>query len=179
MKNISLTCLISLAFLSLLLSVPAVAAPPPHLADLLNTADAWATDQMKMRGYSVIRAQYNDVYWWNRTARACVVITSSRGKVIEISELPRQQCEGEGAASQLPGSPGVSSVSPEKMRAICSNRVNKLFRAEVKKKDTKYEGRRTDGTHAVNGSTRISGDRIQFQCNFNSNGSITNIIVQQ
>jgi hypothetical protein len=179
MKKNLLTCLFVLALLHLSLSLPAAAAPPKHLADLMNTAEEWAKNQMNMRGYSVVRSQYNDVYWSNRTTRSCVVITINRGRVIEISELSRQQCEVDGSATQLPGSPGLSSASPAKMTSMCRNRVNKLFRADLSKKDTKYEGQRTDGTHAVNGSTRISGERIRFQCNFNSNGSMTNIIVEQ
>lgn len=160
-------------------AVVAVAAPPPFLADLMYQSEAWARDQMGRRGYSVARSQYNDVFWWNRNTRSCVVITVDRGRVIEVSELARQQCEGSGGATQLPDSPGMAAVQPANMAADCRSRVNKLLRADFKKIEVKYEGRRADGTHAVNGSARIGGERVQLQCNFTANGYLNQIVVRQ
>jgi hypothetical protein len=46
--------------------------------------------------------------------------------------------------------------------------------------EVKYEGQRTDGTHAVNGAANVRGREETFQCSFASNGrKITRFVVNK
>jgi hypothetical protein len=153
---------------------------PPAIKDLINANEEWATDQLRMRGWSPMGSQYNDVYWWNARSKECVVVTHSRGRVIEISRQTKETCRRfhYEAPVQLPSQTPVANT-PAIMMAICRNRAHQILRAELRNIDTKYEGQRTDGTHAVNGDVRlIYGVRERFQCSFNRNGSkIVNFVV--
>lgn len=56
------------------------------------------------------------------------------------------------------------------MMAKCRGHAGHELKARLPDIDTKYEGQRTDGTHAVNGTWR-SGDRVEtFQCSFDRHG---------
>lgn len=66
------------------------------------------------------------------------------------------------------------------MMAECRNRAHEVLRTRLPNIETKYEGQRTDGTHAVNGTTSIQGNRKTFQCSFNRRGNrIVKFIVNQ
>lgn len=57
------------------------------------------------------------------------------------------------------------------MMQECRVRAGKIFRTRLPNIDTKYEGQRTDGTHAVNGTATFSGRSETFQCSFNRRGN--------
>ena len=57
------------------------------------------------------------------------------------------------------------------MMAQCRARAGKALRTRLPDIDTKYEGQRTDGTHAVNGTASVDGRTRTFQCSFNRAGS--------
>ncbi|MCB1377303.1 MAG: hypothetical protein KDK89_02865 [Alphaproteobacteria bacterium] len=67
------------------------------------------------------------------------------------------------------GSAG-SSGSPADMMAACRIRAHEILRTKLGNIETKYEGQRTDGTHAVNGMAMINGIDETFQCSFNASG---------
>jgi hypothetical protein len=52
----------------------------------------------------------------------------------------------------------------------CRVRAGDEFRTRLPNIETKYEGQRTDGTHAVNGTARFDGRTRTFQCSFNRSG---------
>ncbi len=66
----------------------------------------------------------------------------------------------------LPGTV-ATAATPDAMMATCRQRAAKSLQTPLPGVSTKYEGQRTDGTHAVNGAV---GDRT-FQCSFNKAGS--------
>ncbi|MGB7205313.1 MAG: lysozyme inhibitor LprI family protein [Anderseniella sp.] len=74
--------------------------------------------------------------------------------------------DGNGA---LAGSGG--NANPGRMMAICRDRAVHVFHIRAGDVETKYEGQRTDGTHAVNGTVFIRRHNETFQCSFNSSGS--------
>ena len=60
--------------------------------------------------------------------------------------------------------------SPERMKQTCRIRAHEVLHTRLPNIDTKYEGQRTDGTHAVNGTAWIRGRKETFQCSFNKRG---------
>jgi hypothetical protein len=75
-----------------------------------------------------------------------------------------------GAAVSLSGAP-AKAASPEEMMAHCRERAHKVLNTRLPDIQTKYEGQRTDGTHAVNGTAVIHGVSETFQCSFNKHGN--------
>lgn len=71
------------------------------------------------------------------------------------------------------GGSGASgaAASPRNMMANCRERAHRLLRTRLPNIEVKYEGQRTDGTHAVNGSAFVHGRHETFQCSFNAEGS--------
>ena len=65
----------------------------------------------------------------------------------------------------------AAAASPEIMMAQCRDRAHTKLHASVKDIETKYEGQRTDGTHAVNGTAYLQNKTVTFQCSFNKKGS--------
>lgn len=62
------------------------------------------------------------------------------------------------------------AASPDRMMAQCRNRAHDELGGRLPDIATKYEGQRTDGTHAVNGTAHINGGERTFQCSFNRSG---------
>ena len=67
-------------------------------------------------------------------------------------------------------SPTAEASTPETMMAQCRVRAGEVMTTRLPNIETKYEGQRTDGTHAVNGTAFIDGDTKTFQCSFNRPG---------
>ena len=57
------------------------------------------------------------------------------------------------------------------MMAQCRDRAADIFHIRLPNVETKYEGQRTDGTHAVNGTAFLRGGSDTFQCSFDAGGS--------
>jgi hypothetical protein len=68
------------------------------------------------------------------------------------------------------GMPVAHAASPEVMMAQCRDRAHAKLHTSAKNIETKYEGQRTDGTHAVNGTAYIDNQTRTFQCSFNKRG---------
>lgn len=83
--------------------------------------------------------------------------------------------------NEVPDSGGDNAAvesNPGTMMAICRNRAAHVFHVRGPNVDTKYEGQRTDGTHAVNGTTYLRGVEETFQCSFDAAGrSIVRFVV--
>ena len=62
------------------------------------------------------------------------------------------------------------AATPPIMMAECRAHAGKFFKARLPDIDTKYEGQRTDGTHAVNGTAVFRGRTETFQCSFDRAG---------
>lgn len=56
------------------------------------------------------------------------------------------------------------------MMQKCRIHAGKAFQARLPDIETKYEGQRTDGTHAVNGTAIFRGRTETFQCSFDRAG---------
>lgn len=69
----------------------------------------------------------------------------------------------------LPALPARADT-PREMMAECRVRAHEELRARLGDIETKYEGRRTDGTHAVNGTAQGHGRTETFQCSFDRSG---------
>lgn len=65
---------------------------------------------------------------------------------------------------------GAARADVNKMLSSCRERAANKLGVSVGSVHVKYEGQRTDGTHAVNGSTHVQGQERTFQCSFNSAG---------
>lgn len=66
--------------------------------------------------------------------------------------------------------PAFAEASVERMMAVCRNRAHEILRTRIPEIETKYEGQRVDGTHAVNGTAYIRGKGETFQCSFDRSG---------
>jgi len=72
------------------------------------------------------------------------------------------------------------AATPARMMQECRIRAGEVLRTRLPNIETKYEGQRTDGTHAVNGTARFDGRTETFQCSFNRSGRrIINFAVNQ
>lgn len=60
--------------------------------------------------------------------------------------------------------------SPDYMMADCKNNSQIFFQDFEARAETKYEGQRTGGTHAVNGTIYLEGRRETFQCSYSAAG---------
>ena len=70
--------------------------------------------------------------------------------------------------------------TPARMMQECRIRAHEVLHTRLPDIETKYEGQRTDGTHAVNGTAWIRGRTETFQCSFNRPGrQIIQFIVNQ
>lgn len=65
----------------------------------------------------------------------------------------------------------ASAATPEIMMAECRARAGTALKVRLPDVDTKYEGQRTDGTHAVNGTATVRGRAQTFQCSFDRRGN--------
>ena len=63
----------------------------------------------------------------------------------------------------------LAQGTPEGMMDECRSRAVTVFGAIFESIDAAYEGQRTDGTHAVNGSVNVRGPET-FQCSFDQAG---------
>ena len=80
-------------------------------------------------------------------------------------------------ASSTPDS-GAPQAGPGTMKANCRDRAAHVFHTRQPSIETKYEGQRTDRSHAVNGTVYLRSVEETFQCSFNSDGSrITQFVV--
>jgi hypothetical protein len=75
-----------------------------------------------------------------------------------------------GLAAVIAASSPALASSPDSMMAKCRARAHELLRTRLPDIEVKYEGQRTDGTHAVNGSAYLNGYHEEFQCSFNRKG---------
>jgi hypothetical protein len=77
-------------------------------------------------------------------------------------------------AAILAALPFLGSIAeartPERMMQECRNRAHEVMHVRLPDVETKYEGQRTDGTHAVNGTVRARGRIETFQCSFERSG---------
>lgn len=73
-----------------------------------------------------------------------------------------------GAWAVLPTS--SLAETPEQMMAICRNHAGKEIKMRLPDISTKYEGQRTDGTHAINGTASNDKRTVTFQCTFDKLG---------
>ena len=64
----------------------------------------------------------------------------------------------------------AEAATPEIMMAQCRNRAHDELKIRLPDIDTKYEGQRTDGTHAVNGTALSKAGERTFQCSFDRGG---------
>lgn len=84
-----------------------------------------------------------------------------------------------GALSTLSAQP-ASAATPAEMMQQCRIRAGQTLSMRLPDIETKYEGQRTDGSHAVNGTGRTSKKTVTFQCSFNKRGSkITRFVVNK
>lgn len=73
---------------------------------------------------------------------------------------------------------GPAQASPDTMMASCRDRAAHVFHTRQSNIETKYEGQRTDGSHAVNGTVYLRRAEETFQCSFMDDGSrITRFVV--
>jgi len=81
----------------------------------------------------------------------------------------------------LAGAPAAfAQATPEAMMAQCRARAAQTLGVRMPDIETKYEGQRTDGTHAVNGAARSAGRERTFQCSFGPGGQrIVQFVVNQ
>ncbi len=74
------------------------------------------------------------------------------------------------AIAAMAFSASASAAPPEIMMAKCRAKAGAAFKTRLPNIDTKYEGQRVDGTHAVNGTARFRGRVETFQCSFSRSG---------
>ena len=145
---------------------PKIAQLDSDLADAYRTAlrdSPWASANKRIRAEQrEWIAQRNRC----RTPRCLRRIYHRRISVL-FSEV-----EGTGPENEPP------RASADTMMATCRDRAAHVFHTRQPNIDTKYEGQRTDGSHAVNGTVFLRNAEETFQCSFDADGSrITQFVV--
>ncbi|WP_157960112.1 hypothetical protein [Albibacillus kandeliae] len=76
------------------------------------------------------------------------------------------------AAGAFAGALGsvTAAQSPNYMTEYCMSASQGFYQEGNARSETKYEGQRTDGTHAVNGTIYLENQSKDFQCSFNASG---------
>ena len=64
----------------------------------------------------------------------------------------------------------AAAQSPEYMMEDCRNASQAFYQDYQAQAETKYEGQRTDGTHAVNGTIYLETRSANFQCSYGRSG---------
>ncbi len=84
------------------------------------------------------------------------------------------------AVATLPLVSSAKANSPDQMMQVCRIRAHEVIHTRLPDVETKYEGQRTDGTHAVNGTAWVRGRTETFQCSFDRRGrNIIQFIVNE
>lgn len=77
-------------------AVPASADIPDNLTDLVYQNAEWGGDQLRMRGYTFINADYHNgkmfEYWWNGGSRTCVQARAVEGRYEAIQVASNTDC---------------------------------------------------------------------------------------
>jgi hypothetical protein len=99
-----------------------------------------------------------------------------------LSNFPRTPCEAlsiiVGALITFAVALPAEAATPGRMMAVCRNHAHDVFKLRLPDIETKYEGRRKNGTHAVNGTAWRDGKTMTFQCSFDKRGRrITRFVV--
>jgi hypothetical protein len=65
---------------------------------------------------------------------------------------------------------GASAQSPDYMTEDCRLASQQFYQEFEARSEASYEGQRTDGTHAVNGTIYLENRSAYFSCSYNSKG---------
>ena len=145
---------------------PKIAQLDSDLADAYKTAlrdSPWASANKR------IRAEQKD--WISRRDRC-----ESPRCLRQVYHQRISVLYGEVAGSDPDGE--APQADPAAMQANCRDRAAHVFHTRQPNIETKYEGQRTDGSHAINGTVYLRSVEETFQCSFNSDGSrITRFVV--
>jgi hypothetical protein len=63
------------------------------------------------------------------------------------------------------------AASPEWMAEDCANAAQSFFQDFDGKPEMKYQGQRTDGTHAMNGTIPLKNGQDDIQCSYDAEGT--------
>lgn len=145
---------------------PQLAELDSELAEAYRTAlrdSPWASANRR------IRAEQKD---WIARRDSCQNAGCVRKRYIRRIGALHNEVSDSGENSAAPES------NPDTMMAICRDRAAQVFHVRAPNVETKYEGQRTDGTHAVNGTTYLRDVEETFQCSFDAAGrSIVQFVV--
>jgi hypothetical protein len=120
--------------------------------------------------------EYSGKLRWHGDYRAEIYLMRSKAR---WGKICRYSVTSEISGSVGAVSPGNSTgSSPGSMMAGCRSRAHDVLRARLPDIAMEYEGPRSDGSYAVNGTTYINGVAETFQCSFNKRGNrIVNFVV--
>ena len=85
------------ASLTLALGAAPVAADiPDNLTDIPHQSQGWGSEQLRVRGYSLVSSDRHDgktwEYWWNHGAKTCIQARADQGKYEALTVSPRTDC---------------------------------------------------------------------------------------
>ena len=145
-----------------------------------NTVEGMV-DECRSRAVTVFGAQFEQVratYEGERTDGTHAVNGS-----VDVRGSETFQCSFEPEGWQYtfwintPSSAARADGSPDAMVEKCRGRIAMIFGVGFDQVDASYQGERTDGTHAVNGSIPSRGNET-FQCSYARGGQrIDHVIV--
>ena len=145
---------------------PKIAQLDSDLADAYKTAlrdSPWASANKR------IRADQKD---WIAQRNRCKTPRCLRKVYHRRISVLYSEVSGTGPENEAP------QASPDTMMATCRDRAAHVFHTRLPNIDTKYEGQRTDGSYAVNGTVFLRNVEETFQCSFDADGSkITQFVV--
>ncbi len=156
--------IVAAVFLGLL--GPASAHPPPELADFVGARAGQAEGGLNQLGYQNVSGSY----WWNASEGLCVHMPISQGRFSSVDIVKPSSCGKKTKASSNSGAAAAGLAADEfDMMAQCNQyAAKKLGLSTSDIANVTYEGTRTDGSHAVNGTTTAGQS---FQCSFDAAGT--------
>lgn len=138
---------------------PRLAALDSELADAYRTAlrdSPWASANRRIRS--------DQTAWIARRNQCQSSRCLSQTYHDRIGEL-YAEVGGPGMGAEAP------KADPASMMAVCRDRAAHVFHLRLPNVETKYEGQRVDGTHAVNGTAYLRQVEETFQCSFSADGN--------
>lgn len=148
------------------------ASPPSDVADLVGARGSSGEMGLANRGYSNVTMSHGVQYWWNAERKSCIGIKVAEGRYKSITSAAASHCDQQARSAE--------QGTPASMKYGCTGYAAAKFSTASGSIEVKYEGQRTDETHAVNGTYNGPEGTRTFQCNYDRSATrMTKLIVNE
>lgn len=109
---------------------PGISGAPAGVSDLYNSAENYAKQQLRGRGFNQVDAQpgaqFNNTWWLNTNTDQCFQLKTASGKVMTLTAQPPPDCRAPDGAQNRPG--GI----PQAPQTACLKRFGEPGYRQIK-----------------------------------------------